>query len=46
MAKKLDEIGFKSIPADTDVWIRSAIKPDSEEYYEYVMIYVDNILAI
>ena len=31
MAKKLDEIGFKSIPSDLDLWIRHAIKPDVEE---------------
>ena len=31
MANKLDEIGFKSSPADTDVCVRPAIKPYSEE---------------
>ena len=46
MAKKLDEIGFKYSPADPDVWLRPAIKPDSEEYFDYVLIYVKNILAI
>ena len=46
MAKRLDEIGFKSIPADPEVWLRPAIKPDGEEYYEYVLMYVDDILAI
>jgi PAS domain-containing protein len=46
MAKKLDEIGFRSSPADPDVWIRPAVKPDGFEYYEYVMMYVDDILAI
>ena len=30
MAKKSDEIGFKSIPADTDVWLRPAIKSDGD----------------
>ena len=28
------------------MWLRPAIKPDSEEYYEYVMMYVNDILAI
>ena len=46
MAKKLDEIGFKYIPADLDVWLRPEIKTDGEESYEYVLVYVDNILAI
>ena len=46
MANKLDEIGFKSSPADPNVWLRPEIKPDSEEYYEYVLMYLDDILAI
>ena len=46
MAKKLDEIGFLSSPADPDVWMRPAVKPDGEKYYEYIMMYVDDILAI
>ena len=46
MANKLDEIGFKSIPAGPDVWLRPAIEPDGEEYYEYVLMYVDDILEI
>ena len=46
MAKKLDEIGFQSSPADPDVWMRPAIKPNGDEYYEYILMYVDDILAI
>ena len=46
MAKKLDEIGLKSSPVDPDVWLRPVIKPHGEEYYEYILVYVDNILAI
>ena len=46
ISKKLDEIGFKYRPADPDMWIRPAIKPDGEEYYEYVLMYVDDILVI
>ena len=46
MAKKLDEIGFKSSPADPDVWMRPAVKYDGGKYYEYVLMYVDDILAI
>ena len=46
MANKLDEIGFKSSPADPNVWLRPEIKPDSEVYYEYVLMYLDDILAI
>jgi hypothetical protein len=46
MAEKLDELGFKSSMADPDVWMRSAVKADGEEYYEYVLVYVDDILAV
>ena len=46
MANKFDEIGFKSSPADPNVWIRPTIKPDGGEYYEYLLLYVDNILVI
>ena len=46
MANKLDEIEFKSIPDDPYVWLIPAIKPDGEEHYEYVLMYLDNILAI
>ena len=45
MAEKMDEIGFKSSVADPDVWLRPGIKEDGEEYYEYVVLYVDDILA-
>ena len=40
------ELGFKSTVADPDVWRRPAIKPDGEIYYEYVLCYVDDVLAI
>jgi hypothetical protein len=46
MAKKLDEMGFKSSVADPDVWLRPATKPDGEEYYKYMLMYVDAILAV
>ena len=46
MARKLDEIGFQSSTADPDVWLRTAVKFNGEEYYEWVLVYVDIILAI
>jgi hypothetical protein len=45
-AKCLDGMGFKSCPADPDVWMRVAIKSDGESYYEYVMTYVDDLIAV
>lgn len=46
MAKKFDELGFKSSNADPDVWMRPARKDTGEEYYEYLISYVDDILCI
>ena len=46
MAKKLDEIGFRSSPSDPSGWLRTEIKTDGEEYYEYVMMYIYDIMAI
>jgi hypothetical protein len=32
--------------ADPDVWLRAATKSDVESDYNYVLMYVDDILAI
>jgi hypothetical protein len=32
--------------ADPDVWLRPAVKGNGDKYYEYVLIYVDDILAL
>ena len=45
MAKKLDELGFKSSKANCDVWLRPAVKGSGKEYYEYVMLYVDDVMV-
>ena len=42
----LFDIGFVPTRADPDVWHRPAVKEDGFEYYEYVLCYVDDILAI
>ena len=46
MASKLEELGFKSSVANPDVWMRAATKENGEDYYEYILMYVDDILAI
>jgi hypothetical protein len=40
------ELGFEPSDADPDVWMRAATKLDGFKYYEYVLIYVDDILAL
>jgi hypothetical protein len=39
-------LGFKSCLADPDVWMREATKKDGSEYWEYVLLYTDDALAI
>ena len=46
LAKSLDEIGFKSSMTDPDVWYRASAKPDGERYYEYMLVYVDDLLCV
>ena len=46
LAETLDGMGYRSSHADPDVWMRPAVKPDGEKYYEYILCYVDDILNI
>ena len=46
LAEKMHEIGFIPTRADPDVWRRPAANPDGFEYYEYILCYVDDLLAI
>ena len=46
LAETLHEINYVHPKADTDVYMRPALKPNGFEYYEYVLCYVDNILSI
>ena len=42
----MKHLGFVSCKADPDVWIRAAKKDDGSEYYEYVLIYTDDVLVV
>lgn len=46
LAQSMEDLGFKECEADPDVWMRKAVKPDGTKYWEYVLIYVDDILAV
>ena len=39
-------MGFRSSIADLDKWIRPATEEDGEEYYEYILLYVDDVLLV
>ena len=45
-AETPDKLGFRSTIADPVVWRHSTIKHDEEQYYEYVLTYVDNIMVM
>lgn len=39
-------LGFESCKADPDVWMRRVVKSDGNKYYEYILLYVDDLLAV
>ena len=39
-------ISFRSSCADPDVWFRLSTRSTGEVYYEYVLLYVDDVLVI
>ena len=46
LANTLQDNGFISTKSDPDMWLRPAVKPNGQEYYEYTLCYVDDILTI
>jgi Reverse transcriptase (RNA-dependent DNA polymerase) len=46
LGEHLYGMGFRSCEADPDVWLRPAFKPNEEKYYEMILCYVDDVLAI
>ena len=46
LAGVLRDLQYDHTKADPDVWIRPAVKADGTEYYEMVLCYVDDVLAI
>ena len=42
----LHDIGYTPSKLDPDVLLRPAVKPDGAEYYEMVLCYIDDVLAI
>mmetsp|Transcript_11237 Transcript_11237/g.16168 ORF Transcript_11237/g.16168 Transcript_11237/m.16168 type:complete len:1367 (+) Transcript_11237:2028-6128(+) len=46
-AATLRDLGFTSSLADPDVWMRPSTLPqDQQEYYEYILVYVDDLLVV
>ena len=42
----MDEMGFESYKHDPDVWFRSSFNDEGANYYQYVFLYTNDILAI
>ena len=46
LASSLDNMGFQSTIADPDVWRRKAQKPCRFEYYELMLVYVNDLMFV
>ena len=46
MAGTLREASYESCKADPDIWMKPKTKPNSEKYWKYVLVYVDDILVM
>ena len=46
LAAEIREMGFTSTKADVDVYRRRASKEDGTAYYEYLVVYVDDIICV
>jgi hypothetical protein len=46
LGEHIYDMGFRLSQADPEVWHTPARKPSGEKYYEYVLCYVDDVLAI
>jgi Reverse transcriptase (RNA-dependent DNA polymerase) len=46
LANTLCDFGYTSCKADPDVWMKPKSKPNGDKYWEYVLVYVDDILCI
>ena len=42
----MTHLGFELCEADPDVWIRESTKTDGSRYYEYTLLYVDDLLVV
>jgi hypothetical protein len=46
LAGTLHDEGFVATLLDPDVWMRANTKRNGEEYYEYIFVYVDDLLVL
>lgn len=46
LAARLISLGCTSCLADPDVWMRPALKDNGTPYYEYLIVYIDDVLSV
>jgi hypothetical protein len=46
MAQTLRDMGYVTCVADHAVWMKAKVKPTGDEYWEYILIYSDDILVM
>lgn len=46
LAQVLYDAGYRSLYADSDVWMRPGIKPYGFQYQELVLCYVDDVISV
>jgi hypothetical protein len=46
LSNTLHCLGYTSCKADPDFWFRAAVKNDGFRFYEYVLVYVDDLLVL
>ena len=46
LAETLDALGYRTSYTKLDVWFLPEVNPDSFEYYEYILCYIDDVLCI
>ena len=42
----MQHLGFKSSLPEPDVWMQEAVTAEGAEYWEYILLYTDNVLVI
>ena len=42
----MEHLGYKSCLADPDLWMRESRLDDGTDYYEYILLYVDDCLVV
>ena len=46
IAETLNSMGYRSTYSDPDVWFKRAVDPSAEEYYKYILVYVEGIIHL